>query len=268
MALWAMDGTQCTREETSNVLKFAQRYRGLKSYWSGPGTWDQSLGLTGSGNIFGTGAKRIVRGVVAQIHEFRARDHDMPIDLVGFSRGAAIANEVAALLHEQGCSCEEKCGGKPRSIPVRFLGLFDPVHSMGMPTFGQGGMPIFLGNRRWHAKSISPNVKRSAIAYADDERDAFFLPSYLAPPTADRQAYRAHNFDGVHGDVGGTRKKNANLGKISLAWIVRRAVEAGVKINTAGLVNEQWIENAKDLGLLMPHSGKQATGKRGWARTF
>jgi uncharacterized protein (DUF2235 family) len=268
MALWAIDGTTCTRADISNVLSFAQRYRGPKFYWSGPGSWDQSVGLTGSGAIFGTGSKRIVRAVIEQIHKLRVRDHDIPIDLVGFSRGAAIANEIAAVLHEEGCACKDKGGGKPHSVPVRFLGLFDPVHSMGMPVFGQGAMPLFLGNRRWHAKSITKNVKSSAIAYADDERDALFLPSYLAPPVADRQQHATQKFDGVHGDVGGTMGNNKHLGKISFAWVVKRAVAAGVEMNAGGLVDANWIRGAHIDGWLMPSSGKQATGKRGWARTF
>jgi hypothetical protein len=267
MALWAIDGTQCTRVDISNVLGFAKRYRGPKSYWSGPGTWDQSLGLTGSGNVFGTGSRRIVRGVIAQIHALRAKDHDLVVDLVGFSRGAAIANEVAAVLHEEGCSCEAR-GGKRHSVAVRFLGLFDPVHSMGFPVVGQGGMPLFLGNRRWHAKTISPNVRSCAIAYADDERNGLFLPSYLAPPVADAQRYQRQSFDGVHGDVGGTLGRNRHLGRIPLAWMVKRAVAAGVDINTGGLADAAWIRAARARGWLMPSSGEQASGKRGWARTF
>jgi hypothetical protein len=264
MGLWAIDGTTCTRADLTNVLEFAVRYRGPKFYWCGPGTFPQSLGLTGSGALFGTGAKRIVQGVIAQIGAHRQKTNDRVIDLVGFSRGASIANEVAAVLHEQGCDD----GGEPGSVPVRFLGLFDPVHSMGFPVVGQGGMPLFLGNRRWHAKSISPNVARSAIAYADDERDALFLPSHLAPPTRDAQRHGTEWFDGVHGDVGGMRGKNGHLAKLPLAYMVNKAVAAGVTMNTGGLVSQAWIRNAKARGWLEPSSGEQATGKRGWARTF
>jgi pimeloyl-ACP methyl ester carboxylesterase len=259
MGLWAIDGTTCTRVDISNVHAFALRYRGPKSYWCGPGTSAQSLGVGGSGAIFGTGAKRIVAGVVAQILAFRQRYADAKIDLVGFSRGAAIANEVAAVLNEL---------PDQEPVPVRFLGLFDPVHSMGFPLVGQGGMPLFLGNRRWHAKSIAANVERSAIAYADDERDALFLPSYLAPPVQDRQRHARDRFDGVHGDVGGTRGRNRHLGKIALRWMVQRAAAAGVDISTAGLVDDAWIEKAAARGWLTPSSGGQAEGERGWARTL
>lgn len=264
MGLWAMDGTTCTRTDISNVLGFTLRYRGPKFYWCGPGTFPQSYGLTGSGALFGTGSRRIVQGVVAQIAEHRRKTKDPIVDLVGFSRGAAIANEVAAVLHEEGCDD----GGEGGSVPVRFLGLFDPVHSMGFPVLGKGGMPLFMGNRRWHAKSISANVKHSAIAYADDERDALFLPSYLAAPIKDGRAHATRWFDGVHGDVGGTRGNNKHLGQLPLRYMVESAVAAGAEMKTAGLVSDTWIEIATERGWLMPSSGKQAKGKRGWARTF
>jgi hypothetical protein len=264
MGLWGIDGTTCTRVDRSSVLEFVVRYKGPKFYWCGPGTFPQSLGLTGSGAIFGTGSKRIVRNVIAQIAAHRRKTKDPVIDLVGFSRGSAIANEIAAVLHEEGCDD----GAEPGSVPVRFLGLFDPVHSMGFPVLGQGGKPLFMGNRRWHAKSISPNVARSAIAYADDERDALFLPSYLAAPLKDAQRHGTQWFDGVHGDVGGTLGNNPHLAQLPLRWMVRRAEAAGVPINTDNLVSDAWIRSAKLRGWLEPITGEQATGKRGWARTF
>ena len=176
MALWAIDGTLCQRVDRSNVLSFAQRYRGSKSYWSGPGTSPQSLGLGDSGAVFGTGGKRIVAGVVAQICEYRKQNPEQSIDL--------------------------------------------------------------------------------------------FLPSYLAPPVQDRQRYATSKFDGVHGDVGGTLGKNQHLGKLALAWMVRQAAAAGVDVSTAGLVDKTWVIAARERGWLTPSSGEQATGVRGWARTF
>lgn len=267
MALWGIDGTLCTRNDNSNVLKFALRYRGGKSYWTGPGTKAQSIGAGGAGAVFGTGAARIVRGVCEQICQARKKDKDLVIDLVGFSRGAAIANEVASVLCEQGCPCGEEKDGKKVIPQVRFLGLFDPVHSMGFPLIAQGkrdATPLFLGNRRWNGKTIPRNVRHSAIAYADDERDKLFRPSDLVALHATRNHHRA-KFDGVHGDVGGTLGNNRHLGQISLRWMVLEAVAAGVEMNTAGLVTDAWIENASRRGWLMPSSGRQATGERGWA---
>ncbi len=262
MALWALDGTWCTRKDISNVHAFALRYRGPKSYWAGPGTAPQSAGFGLSGAMAGTGAARIVEGVVAQIRKAWEADNELKIDLVGFSRGAAIANEVATVLNGERWGKDDK-----KAAPkVRFLGLFDPVHSMGMLFYNQAGDPLFLGNRFWNGKTIPTNVENSAIAYADDERSPLFRPSDLVGPNRDK--HKREKFDGVHGDVGGSLGSNQHLGKISLRWIVERAVAAGLEMNTAGIVTDAWIEQAKDRGWLEPGGKGQATGPRPWAVTF
>jgi thioesterase domain-containing protein len=48
--------------------------------------------------VFGVGSKNLVNTVVEMIGADLKTHPDMPIDLMGFSRGAAIANEVAYAL--------------------------------------------------------------------------------------------------------------------------------------------------------------------------
>src|SRR5262245_57816427 len=130
MALYAIDGTYSERKHLSNVYHFAHRYAdGRSGYWSGPGTPAASLGWGVSGALFGTGSRRLVEQVFERIRDDRRNNPNLRIDLVGFSRGAAIALEVASMLHREGFVVERTANSVKREIPsVRFLGLFDTVH--------------------------------------------------------------------------------------------------------------------------------------------
>lgn len=163
MALYAIDGTLSERKHRSNVYHFATRYRDPDGrpprFFSGPGTSAPSAGAGIAGALFGTGSKRLVELVVDTIAKDRKRDLNLPIDLIGFSRGAAIANEVAWVLGTSGILRDKTADSRIYDVPsIRFLGLFDPVHSMGFPIPTFRG-PVFLGNRRWCAHKIPDNVK-------------------------------------------------------------------------------------------------------------
>lgn len=266
MALYAIDGTWSERVHRSNVYYFAMRYQGDRAaYWSGPGTPAASLGWGFCGAMFGTGSKRLAEQVADRVCQDRKHDMYRPIDIVGFSRGAAIANEVANILWKRGCLCERTSNSVKTEHPsIRFLGLFDPVHSMGFPVPTPNG-PRFLGNRRWTAHRIPPNVKRSAQVISEDERRAVFRASDLvAPPATRGTPHQIRKFPGDHSDVGGHIENNPYLARWTLRWMVLSARDAGVGISTAGLITDEELQEARRKGLLTPSAGV-GKGARPWA---
>src|SRR5438067_5601953 len=129
MALYAFDGTwNSDKPETkddTNVVWFHRAYQGNKHYWSGVGT---RLGFLGkfAGGISGAGGHQRIREALVELTKnFIAGD--MVVDIVGFSRGAALAvdfaNEVA----------KQKGLPGPSPAAVRFLGIWDIVGSFDIP---------------------------------------------------------------------------------------------------------------------------------------
>jgi RHS repeat-associated protein len=256
--LFAVDGTGSTFERLSNVRLFYERHQEAKAFWNGPGTTFPYA----SGILRGSGSSDIVEGVVKEICSRWRNNRGLKVDLVGFSRGAAIVNEVAWVLNNRGCNCTapserssfRRFVGLDFSsnfrVRVRFLGLFDTVHSMGEPQLGLSGLS-FSGNGDWHTRSIAPNVDWAAQAMARHERRSFFRPSRLEPESVGTENHRQW-FDGVHSDVGGHVNFNQNLQLISLRFMVREAASAGVPIDTNGLVTDDQIRSWNTNNLLEP----------------
>jgi hypothetical protein len=78
----------------------------------------------------------------------------LDIDLVGFSRGGAVALAVANDLKYEGCCCEynakHECTKGYSNIPVRFLGMFDAVDANLTPNWPQT-VPSNVGSS-FHAR--------------------------------------------------------------------------------------------------------------------
>jgi RHS repeat-associated protein len=253
--LYAIDGTGNDQSAGSNIPKFSGRYLdGRRYYWGGPG--NPTDGVPVLGLTSGAGSEAIVKSVVEQICEDFSKNPAMAIDVVGFSRGAAIANEVAWKLQNDGCPCKlEKriffglIGSRTVRPKVRFLGLFDTVYSYPWPW-----TPTL------HDDELSPNVMNAAHAYARHETRKMFRPSVLNPtgPTDLTERW----FDGRHSDVGGHNTMNQRLASISLRWMVEQASASGVKMDRKGLISDDEIRYLQDIGALNP--GPANTDPTAW----
>src|SRR5881296_3629974 len=101
MALYAFDGTwnkdKAGSDEDTNVVWFRDAYQETKFYWEGVGTRFGVLGRI-AGGITGAGGKERISEAVKKLKE-SFKNGDSTIDIVGFSRGAALAvhfaNQVA-----------------------------------------------------------------------------------------------------------------------------------------------------------------------------
>ena len=104
MALYAFDGTWnkdlSGEEKSTNVLCFRDAYREKWEYWAGVGTRLGHLGLL-AGGITGAGGRTRINEALARLNGNLAAG-DNVIDVVGFSRGAALALHFANQVRQFG----------------------------------------------------------------------------------------------------------------------------------------------------------------------
>lgn len=227
MALYAFDGTwnsekteDVATEATeydgnTNVVKFKDAYEGPRFYIKGVGT---RLGRFGRffGGAFGIGGRsRLEEAREALQSNLAAGDRE--IDVVGFSRGAALAASFARRVHKEHGS----------DLPIRFVGLWDLVASFGIPI--SLGPIKFQELNLGYKFDVPASVRHYYHALALDERRQSFRPTRLIG---------AHEvwFRGAHSDVGGG---NGNLGLncIALCWMLRKAVASGVPIKASAITS-------------------------------
>ena len=223
MALYAFDGTgnedEVDGREDSNVVKFRDAYSEPTFYLEGIGT---RFGLPGKivGGLTGLGGRERIEEALSAFDR-NVVGRDAVVDIVGFSRGAALALHFANVLFE-----------KRDGAAVRFLGLWDAVASFGLP-----GNDTNLG---W-TFTLPDNVVRCRHAMALDERRRGFPLTRVR--TAGGEAAGVPRltevwFRGVHSDVGGGNG-NLALSSSPLAWMLRRAHAAGLPIRHTSVIDAE-----------------------------
>ena len=217
--LYAFDGTgnkdNPGSDHDTNVVLFRNAYRGQNLYYKGIGT---RFGFFGAilGNMTGLGGRSRDNEAYEQFTGFYEAG-DTTVDIVGFSRGAALAlafaNKVA------------KHSARP---PIRFLGLWDCV-----PAFGIASLPWNIG---W-SLDLPPTVEHCYHALSLDERRHTFRlyrPKVLGrPPDAPKSLWEVW-FAGVHSDIGGGNM-NIGLSSIALNWMFMNAIACGLPIDLASV---------------------------------
>ena len=298
MALYAFDGTnqRLLRQDgrpggkatPTNVGKFYQAYvraEDANASWKvdhrkrgsihldGPG-WSYAYGRFPFpptyllGNLFGGGAAlRLRRAYWRLCHNYHERN-DKTIDIVGFSRGAALAIAFANVIDCYGAHDPDdrrpirlrwhKYLGWVRGLPegqsedrphIRFIGLFDVVGSFGIPVnaFGIDFQAINLGLKL----GLPPKIASSCFhAMALDETRRTFRPTRVKG---------AHEvwFRGVHKNVGGGLLTRG-LSDLALRWMFDRAADKGVELK------KEVIDLRTELG----GSKGYSTGEFGIAENF
>lgn len=224
MALYAFDGTWNEEKDAgeygrnTNVVRFRNVYEGRQEFYTkGVGT---RYGLIGKvlGGAFGVGGRHRIREASAQMAKnFVTGDTD--IDIIGFSRGAALALHFANVIAREGVRDPATGAVIAKKPTIRFLGLWDLVAAFGIPiNLGIRFNRINLG----YVLTLPDNVQHCFHALALDEcRQAF-------RPTRTKGGYEVW-FRGVHSDVGGGND-NAKLNNIALRWMLKKAVIVGLPV--------------------------------------
>jgi uncharacterized protein (DUF2235 family) len=226
MALYAFDGTGNEDRDgdgfESNVAEFFEAYEDKDKnddpnhdtgslYLRGIGTRGRTLLGNTVAEAFGISGHKRVRQAMDRL-ENNVERGDQTIDVIGFSRGAALAlsfaNEVAK---------------KIPALGVRFLGLWDLVGQFGAP-----GLNINAG----HDLNFPPNTVRCYHAMALDESRPAFLLTRLARSNVPNSRLVEVWFRGTQADVGGGNE-NKGLNWISLNWMFVNAIRDGLPINQA-----------------------------------
>jgi uncharacterized protein (DUF2235 family) len=225
MALYAFNGTW-NSEKTDDVATTANEAAGntnvvllRNAYTRGDGYYCNGVGtrIGWGGKIFGGafgvgGQTRLAEALAHLRRRLEAGDRD--IDIIGFSRGAALAlafaNRVAREIKDS--------GGRP--VKIRFLGLFDVVGSFGIP-INLGPLKFQEYNLGYETK-LPANVEYCFHAMALDECRQTFRVTRI------KGAYEVW-FRGSHSDVGGGNG-NTGLNAITRCWMLRKALACGLPI--------------------------------------
>jgi uncharacterized protein (DUF2235 family) len=228
MALYAFDGTGNEDQEDatrdSNVCDFFTAYEDpLKNddtskergslYIKGIGQLAHTRTGDALASALGFGGHRRVRKAMDRL-ENNIEAGDRTIDIVGFSRGAALAisfaNEIAKKM--------------PRES-IRFIGVWDIVGQFGAP-----GEHINAG----HDLDFPPNVAHCFHAMALDESRLFFPLTRLGKGRNTSSKLHEVWFRGVHSDVGGGNG-NRGLNWVALNWMYEAARRCGLPLNAAAV---------------------------------
>ena len=228
MALYAFDGTWNSDEEIpaqdTNVVRFKELYSGSDvEYCEGVGTRWGSAGRV-LGGLFGTGGRTRIDEMYDDLCEnWAGGDND--IDIIGFSRGAALALHFANKIAKEGVKLENDA---TEPAKIRFLGLWDVVASFGLSF--NNVLKFQEINLGWDINQVADCVDRCYHSMALDERRESFGVTRLNNIRSLDNVQELW-FRGVHSDVGGG---NENIGRsnIALNWMLDRAVECGVPINS------------------------------------
>jgi RHS repeat-associated protein len=181
------------------------------------------MGLNFGGQAFGAGMARRERKAMREIIADRAQG-DTTVDIVGFSRGGIEATEFA----------NEVADAFPNET-IRFVGLFDPVGSVGHP----GG----FGRYR---TQLPASVGYSVEAMAANENRSWF-------PGTDVNVNLQQWFRGTHSDIGGGWP-NHQLSDYVLQWMIQQAQSKGVGINLSAIQAQfGWDPNPN--GPIDPNTG-------------
>lgn len=241
MALYAFDGTwnkdKPGTDEDTNVVWFRDAYEEVVHYFPGVGT---RFGEAGKilGGITGAGGRERIHDAF-KTYKQNLKNGDKVIDIIGFSRGAALALHFA---NQIAIESRKKATPPP---PIRFLGIWDTV-----PSFGIAAIPVNLG---WDL-GLADNVTKCFHALALDERRINFQLHRPDARVADAiQEGRLFEvwFRGVHSDVGGGNK-NPGLSSIALNWMFAKARQVGLPVKptvvaqNAARINQQAIISVHD----------------------
>ncbi len=255
LLLFAFDGTgngypARAPDTLSNVARLFSLYQGDDGrYMTGVGLDDPTTGIRATlMDRYDAGSARarvdaMLATLDARLNATPATAKPVQIDIIGFSRGAAMArdfaNTVAARIRNGHYATLQRC------VNLNFVGLWDTVAQ-----FGLNG----LANDQWNL-SVPPEARVVVHAVAANEHRRFFplesiLPARSAHSPSGATGLTAaagaagirstasatpsrlrveRSFIGDHADIGGSHSEG-DLADVTLTWMYQHARAAGVDL--------------------------------------
>lgn len=231
LILLAFDGTRYGPRNQGNVWKLAQAYEdGPAYYHAGPGNsyytdWDA---------VTASSSRQILRNqwqsLLNALDRAQGAATPVPIDILGYSRGAALArdfaNRIARHTREGWFSYDDPLRGTiGLCVDLRFLGLFDTVAQFGLLGAANAGFDLGIaGAWHWVAHAVALHELRALFPLVSAAGDA---GNTVEAP-----------FIGAHADIGGglllderqRPRPDGDLSDVALNWMRWQALAALVPL--------------------------------------
>ncbi len=211
-------GNDALDANSTNVLKLHQAIdvneadKQQSYYFAGVGNEvEHNSFVQAKGSIFGYGAEKIKDEAYAKLGSvFTSGDK---IFIFGFSRGAAIARELAVQVGNEGI--------KDQRATIEMLGVWDTVAAFGIPI--DVGPLHFQEINLFKDFSAAAYVKHAYHLVSIDERRTPFKPTLMVSGKNVEEIW----FAGVRSNVGGGAA-DSRLSDITLSFMMNRAKEHGI----------------------------------------
>lgn len=246
LLLFAFDGTRYSADSRSNTWLLAQAYLdGPAHYHSGPGNslyldWDAVVAWR-TGRILENQWQALLTSL-----ERQPAGVTVPIDIIGFSRGASLArhfgNRIAAHMNKGLFSVDDPMRGRVTAcVDLRFLGLFDTVSQFGIAG-SHNHLYDFAVTEMWswvaHAVALHEHRWTFPLTSADAGGAGNVVEVPLVGAHADiggglalqSPGGSAENNNATEGDAAQI-EAHSDLAKIALAWMHWQAQAASVNFN-------------------------------------
>lgn len=262
------DGTWNDHHKETNVYRMARSIHDFdgpipQRFFYDPGVGTSKLQKY-RGGLLGYGLSENLReGYEWLAHRYREGDE---IYIFGFSRGAYNARSLAGMIRKCGLvdivtpgviadveamyrgdlgpedqDCvrfRSKFATEPR---IRMIGVWDTVGALGIP------YTVFSerGKYKFHDTKLSRIVEHAYQALALDEHRALYDAVLWTGEQKPGQKVEQLWFIGAHANAGGGYPDDP-LAKISLEWMQRKAVCAGLKVNFEHVPDDAYLAPPTD----------------------
>jgi RHS repeat-associated protein len=234
LLLFAFDGTRNAPETRSNVWKMSQYYQdGPVYYHAGPGSPlymdSDALVAWRAGQIIDAQWLSLLNA----LERYGDLREPLAIDIIGFSRGAALARHFGNLINQHVdrglfSYTDTVRGLISACVDLRFIGLFDTVAQFGVAGSQNGRYDLTIASAwQWVAHAVALHERR-----------------WLFPLTSVGEGQQTNTieapFIGAHADIGGgvlvtdqgEARSSGDLSDVALNWMVWQARAASLHFGT------------------------------------
>lgn len=231
LLLFAFDGTRNAPWSLTNVWLLGLAYQGPVRYHAGPGDPDDvnldAATAHSAPLILATQWERLLAALSAA----RFDTEPVQIDLLGYSRGAALARHFGNLIAERVRNGrfwlrDDTLGTVTACVGLRFMGLFDTVAQFGLLGIGNHDYDLTVSDAwQWvaHAVALHEHRRLFPLITLDGSPNGRYVESHFVGAHADIGGGYMAEADTPPGDVG-------DLSDVALNWMRWQALAAGVPL--------------------------------------